>query len=137
ESQREYFEKHPAYINIVFPFSNDGRYPVIRRNNIIYFCCPANCEDNDMKITFESYGLTASVVISSSIFESRKHQHIVDAVKLKAPEVTVTTHGLFRIRTTLTTTHGLFRIRTTLTTTHLSACRVYDMALKEYNQCSS
>ncbi|EOJ4175053.1 DUF4222 domain-containing protein [Escherichia coli] len=77
-----------------------------------------------MKITFESYGLTASVVISSSIFESRKHQHIVDAVKLKAPEVTVTTHGLFRIRTTLTTTH-------------LSACRVYDMALKEYNQCSS
>ncbi|EOA4609535.1 hypothetical protein ACW3RK_004476, partial [Escherichia coli] len=80
--------------------------------------------DNDMKITFESYGLTASVVISSSIFESRKHQHIVDAVKLKAPEVTVTTHGLFRIRTTLTTTH-------------LSACRVYDMALKEYNQCSS
>lgn len=57
-----------------------------------------------MKITFESYGLTASVVISSSIFESRKHQHIVDAVKLKAPEVTVTTHGLFRIRTTLTTT---------------------------------
>lgn len=67
-----------------------------------------------MKITFESYGLTASVVISSSIFESRKHQHIVDAVKLKAPEVTVTTHGLFRIRTTLTTTH-------------LSACRVYDI----------
>lgn len=124
ESQREYFEKQTAYINIVFPFSNDGRYPVIRRNNIIYFCCPANCEDNDMKITFESYGLTASVVISSSIFESRKHQHIVDAVKLKALEVTVTTHGLFRIRTTLTTTH-------------LSACRVYDMALKEYNQCSS
>ncbi|HHZ0747772.1 TPA: hypothetical protein ACV8GS_005441, partial [Escherichia coli] len=113
ESQREYFEKHPAYINIVFPFSNDGRYPVIRRNNIIYFCCPANCEDNDMKITFESYGLTASVVISSSIFESRKHQHIVDAVKLKAPEVTVTTHGLFRIRTTLTThtsRHAVFMI---------------------------
>lgn len=76
-----------------------------------------------MKITFESYGLTASVVISSSIFERRKHQHIVDAVKLKAPEVTVTTHGL----------SGYERrdYNTPL------ACRVYDMALKEYNQCSS
>ncbi len=77
-----------------------------------------------MKITFESYGSTASVVISSSIFEGRKHQHIVDAVRLKIPQVTVTTQGLFRMQTTLTTTH-------------LSAYRVYDIALQEYNQCSS
>lgn len=77
-----------------------------------------------MNISFESHGSAASVAITSSLFECRKHQHIVDALKFKVPEMTVTTRGCFWIRTTLATTY-------------LTARRVYDMAHQEYNQCSS
>lgn len=76
-----------------------------------------------MKVSFENYGLTASVVITSTIFESRIHQHVIDAAKLRVPEITVTTQGFFRIRTTLTSTY-------------LTARRVYDIALNEHKLCS-
>lgn len=54
-----------------------------------------------MKINFQDYGAVASVTITSTIFELRKHNRIVDTVLFLVPEVTSAHRGFFLIKTTI------------------------------------
>ncbi|MEZ2404012.1 hypothetical protein ACBR19_20580 [Raoultella planticola] len=52
-----------------------------------------------MKIDFNNYGPVAAVTISSTIFEFRKHNRIVDATLLCTPGVVSERRGSFFMRT--------------------------------------
>ncbi|KMK23127.1 hypothetical protein ABW11_21210 [Pluralibacter gergoviae] len=52
-----------------------------------------------MKIDFNDYGSVASVTISSTIFEFRKHNRIVDTVLFLVPGVISERRGCFFMQT--------------------------------------
>ncbi|MBJ8402386.1 MULTISPECIES: hypothetical protein [Citrobacter] len=52
-----------------------------------------------MKIDFKDYGAVSAVTISSTIFEFRKHNRIVDAILLCTPGVVSERRGSFFMKT--------------------------------------
>ncbi|HBA1403298.1 TPA: hypothetical protein J8W36_002353 [Citrobacter koseri] len=54
-----------------------------------------------MKIEYQDYGAVANVVITSTVFEFRKHNRVVDAALLSAPGIVATRSGLFFMKSVL------------------------------------
>lgn len=52
-----------------------------------------------MKIDFKDYGAVAAVIITSTIFEFRKHNRVVDATLLYTPGVVRERRGSFFMKT--------------------------------------
>lgn len=52
-----------------------------------------------MKISFKDYGAVASVTITSTIFEFRKHNRVVDTVLFLVPGVISERRGAFFMKT--------------------------------------
>ncbi|HGA5699003.1 TPA: hypothetical protein ACIS09_001658 [Salmonella enterica subsp. enterica serovar Birkenhead] len=74
-----------------------------------------------MKIEFQDYGAEASVIITSTVFELRKHNRVVDTAMFLTPEVASNNSGFFIMKTVLSgkTQH---------------ASRAYRIALREMNR---
>ncbi|EJA5030955.1 hypothetical protein OFY43_004180 [Salmonella enterica] len=49
--------------------------------------CPITGEDSGMKIEYQDYGAVANIVITSTVFEFRKHNRVVDAALLCTPGI--------------------------------------------------
>ncbi|EAQ6130892.1 hypothetical protein AXA88_19345 [Salmonella enterica] len=54
-----------------------------------------------MKIQYQDYGAVANIVITSTVFEFRKHNRVVDATLLCTPGIIATRSGMFFMRTVL------------------------------------
>ncbi|HCA3584005.1 TPA: hypothetical protein MO350_001587 [Salmonella enterica subsp. enterica serovar Java] len=54
-----------------------------------------------MKIEFQDYGTVANVVITSTVFEFRKHNRVVDAAMLCTPGIVASRSRMFFMRTVL------------------------------------
>ncbi|HID8818460.1 hypothetical protein [Enterobacter sp. KINAN-G] len=54
-----------------------------------------------MKIQHQDYGAVASIVITSTLFEFRKHNRVVDVTLLQTPGIVATRSGMFFMRTVL------------------------------------
>lgn len=54
-----------------------------------------------MKIQYQDYGTVANIVITSTVFEFRKHNRVVDATLLCTPGIVATRSGMFFMRTVL------------------------------------
>lgn len=52
-----------------------------------------------MKIQYQDYGAVANIVITSTIFEFRKHNRVVDAILLCTPGVISERRGSFFMKT--------------------------------------
>lgn len=48
-----------------------------------------------MKIQYQDYGAAANIVITSTVFEFRKHNRVVDATLLCTPGIIATRSGVF------------------------------------------
>lgn len=55
-----------------------------------------------MQIEYQDCGVISKVIITSTIFELRKHNRVVDATLLVVPVVTNDQCGLFFMKTVLT-----------------------------------
>ncbi|HAT1683536.1 TPA: hypothetical protein I8Y21_004285 [Klebsiella oxytoca] len=71
-----------------------------------------------MKIEYHDHGKTASVIITSTVFEFRKHIRVVDVTLFLTPEVTPESSGFFIMKTVLSGKTA-------------DASRAYRIALKE------
>ncbi|EEP1779652.1 hypothetical protein HA727_001971 [Salmonella enterica] len=54
-----------------------------------------------MKIEYQDYGTVANIVITSTVFEFRKHNRVVDTVLFQAPEVVSKNSGFFIMKSVL------------------------------------
>ncbi|MFV9345907.1 hypothetical protein ABQ428_00060 [Citrobacter freundii] len=54
-----------------------------------------------MKIQYQDYGAVANIVITSTVFEFRKHNRVVDATLLCTPGIIATRTGMFFMKTVL------------------------------------
>ncbi|EKU4729524.1 hypothetical protein LJN75_004117 [Citrobacter freundii] len=54
-----------------------------------------------MKIQYQDYGAVANIVITSTVFEFRKHNRVVDATLLSIPGIIATRSGMFFMKTVL------------------------------------
>ena len=54
-----------------------------------------------MDIDYEDKGAVATMTITSSVFEFRRHNRTVDAVLFREPGVTHTRSGIFRMKTVI------------------------------------
>ncbi|ECA5314151.1 hypothetical protein A4K35_19235 [Salmonella enterica subsp. enterica serovar Potsdam] len=54
-----------------------------------------------MKIEYQDYGAVANVVLTSTVFEFRKHNRIVDAALLCTPGIVAARSGVFFMRSVL------------------------------------
>lgn len=54
-----------------------------------------------MKIEYQDYGAVANVVITSTVFEFRKHNRVVDTVLFLVPEVISEHRGFFLMKTVI------------------------------------
>ncbi|HAF6259525.1 TPA: hypothetical protein G9F11_002114 [Salmonella enterica] len=54
-----------------------------------------------MKIEFQDNGAVANIVITSTVFEFRKHNRVVDTVLFQAPEVVSKNSGFFIMKSVL------------------------------------
>ncbi|HAX5209037.1 TPA: hypothetical protein JZG45_003889 [Escherichia coli] len=54
-----------------------------------------------MKVEYQDYGAVGQVVITSTVFEFRKHNRVVDAVLLKCSGVSASRSGVFFMKTKL------------------------------------
>lgn len=54
-----------------------------------------------MKIDFNDYGAVASVTITSTVFEFRKHVRVVDTVLMCTPGVIASRRGFFLMKTVI------------------------------------
>ncbi|HII3479301.1 hypothetical protein [Citrobacter braakii] len=54
-----------------------------------------------MKIQYQDYGAVAIIVITSTVFEFRKHNRVVDATLLCTPCIIATRTGMFFMKTVL------------------------------------
>lgn len=54
-----------------------------------------------MKIEYQDYGAVANIVITSTVFEFRKHNRVVDAALLCTPGIIATRSGIFFMKTVL------------------------------------
>lgn len=52
-----------------------------------------------MKISFKDYGSVASVTVTSTIFEFRKHNRVIDTVLFLVPGVVSERRGAFFMKT--------------------------------------
>lgn len=52
-----------------------------------------------MKIQYQDYGAVANIVITSALFEFRKHNRVVDATLLCTPGIVVNRSGMFFMKT--------------------------------------
>ncbi|MFA1615491.1 hypothetical protein ABME00_14860 [Citrobacter amalonaticus] len=54
-----------------------------------------------MKIQYQDYGAAANIVITSTVFEFRKHNRVVDATLLCTPGIIATRSGMFFMKSVL------------------------------------
>lgn len=54
-----------------------------------------------MKIEYQDYGAVANIVITSTVFEFRKHNRIVDAAILMNPGIVANSSGMFFMKSVL------------------------------------
>ncbi|HDC2632989.1 TPA: hypothetical protein O7120_002677 [Salmonella enterica] len=54
-----------------------------------------------MKIEYQDYGAVANIVITSTLFEFRKHSRVVDATLLCTPGIIATRSGMFFMKSVL------------------------------------
>ncbi|EDP9433256.1 hypothetical protein CB186_002442 [Salmonella enterica subsp. diarizonae] len=54
-----------------------------------------------MKIEYQDYGAVANIVITSTVFEFRKHNRVLDATLLCTPGIVANRSGIFFIKTVL------------------------------------
>ncbi|EBY2669458.1 hypothetical protein JZD35_004669 [Salmonella enterica subsp. enterica serovar Teko] len=54
-----------------------------------------------MKIEYQDYGAVANIVITSTLFEFRKHSRMVDATLLCTPGIVANRSGMFFMKTVL------------------------------------
>ncbi|AUZ66782.1 MULTISPECIES: hypothetical protein [Citrobacter] len=54
-----------------------------------------------MKIQYQDYGAAANIVITSTVFEFRKHNRVVDAALLCTPGIIATRSGVLFMKSVL------------------------------------
>lgn len=54
-----------------------------------------------MKIQYQDYGIVANIVITSTVFEFRKHNRVVDATLLCTPGIIASRSGMFFMKSVL------------------------------------
>lgn len=54
-----------------------------------------------MKIQYQDYGAVANIVITSTVYEFRKHNRVVDATLLCTPGIVANRSGMFFMKTVL------------------------------------
>lgn len=54
-----------------------------------------------MKIQYQDYGAVANIVITSTVFEFRKHNRVVDASLLCTPGIVANRSGMFFMKMVL------------------------------------
>ena len=54
-----------------------------------------------MKIRYQDYGSVANITITSTVFEFRKHNRVVDSVLLCTPGIIATRRGVFFMKSVL------------------------------------
>lgn len=54
-----------------------------------------------MKIKYQDYGAAANIVITSTAFEFRKHNRVVDATLLCTPGIIASRSGMFFMKSVL------------------------------------
>ncbi|WP_430673263.1 hypothetical protein [Klebsiella aerogenes] len=54
-----------------------------------------------MKIQYQDYGAVANVVITSSVFEVRRHNRVIDVVLFLIPGMVSNSSGFFIMKTVL------------------------------------
>lgn len=54
-----------------------------------------------MKIQYQDYGAAANIVITSTVFEFRKHNRVVDATLLCTPGIIATRSGVLFMKSVL------------------------------------
>ncbi|EAA8369390.1 hypothetical protein CU285_20260 [Salmonella enterica] len=54
-----------------------------------------------MKIEYQDYGAVANIVITSTVFEFRKHNRVLDATLLCTPGIVANRSGIFFMKTVL------------------------------------
>lgn len=54
-----------------------------------------------MKIQYQDYGAVANIVITSTVFEFRKHNRVVDATLLCTPGIIASRSGMFFMKSVL------------------------------------
>ena len=54
-----------------------------------------------MKIQYQDYGAAANIEITSTVFEFRKHNRVVDATLLCTPGIIATRSGMFFMKSVL------------------------------------
>lgn len=54
-----------------------------------------------MKIEYQDYGAVANIVITSTLFEFRKHNRVVDATLLCTPRIVANRSGIFFMKSVL------------------------------------
>lgn len=54
-----------------------------------------------MKIQYQDYGTIANIVITSTVFEFRKHNRVVDATLLCTPGIIASRSGMFFMKSVL------------------------------------
>lgn len=62
-----------------------------------------------MKIEYQNYGAVANVVITSSVFEFRRHNRVIDVALFLVPGMVSNSSGFFIMKTVLSgqTKHAL------------------------------
>ncbi|HGF0124823.1 TPA: hypothetical protein ACGBT9_004286 [Klebsiella variicola] len=62
-----------------------------------------------MKIEYQDYGAVANIVITSTVFEFRRHNRAIDVALFLTPEITSQSSGFFIMKTILSgkTHHAL------------------------------
>ena len=62
-----------------------------------------------MKIEYQDYGAVANIVVTSTVFEFRRHNRAIDVALFLVPEVTCHSSGFFIMKTVLSgkTHHAL------------------------------
>ncbi|HBK1241458.1 TPA: hypothetical protein HKC60_005320, partial [Escherichia coli] len=51
-----------------------------------------------MKIRYHDFGPVSHMLISSTVLETRKHNHILDMLRLADPYLVINTSGIFFLR---------------------------------------
>ncbi len=54
-----------------------------------------------MKIEYQDYGAVANIIITSTVFEFRKHNRVVDATLLCTPRIVANRSGIFFMKSVL------------------------------------
>ncbi|HFV9731662.1 TPA: hypothetical protein ACIAN5_001830 [Salmonella enterica subsp. enterica serovar Yarrabah] len=54
-----------------------------------------------MKIEYQDYGTVANIIITSTVFEFRKHNRVVDATLLCTPGIVANRSGIFFMKSVL------------------------------------